>query len=124
MAQRLVRRLCRHCAEEYAPSEAELRGLDLDPRLFAGRTFRQPRGCPECERTGYRGRLGLFEVLELDETLREMTFRGASLEDVRATALATRRLRPLLADGARKVAAGQTTVSEVLRVTRAATASV
>jgi type IV pilus assembly protein PilB len=124
MAQRLVRRLCRHCAEEYAPSEAELRALDLDPRLFAGRTFRQPRGCPECERTGYRGRLGLFEVLELDETLREMTFRGASLEDVRATALATRRLRPLLADGARKVAAGQTTVSEVLRVTRAATASV
>jgi len=124
MAQRLVRRLCRHCSEEYLPSEGELRALDLDPRLFAGRKFRQPRGCPECERTGYRGRLGLFEVLELDETLRELTFRGASLEEVRSTALATRRLRPLIADGARKVAAGQTTVSEVLRVTRAAAASV
>ncbi len=120
MAQRLVRRLCRSCAQEYTPSEAELRSLDLDPRLFVGRKFRQPRGCPECERSGYRGRLGVFEVLEMDEVLREMTFRGASLEEVRATALASRRLRPLLADGARKVAAGSTTVTEVLRVTRAA----
>ncbi len=124
MAQRLVRRLCRACAQEYTPSEGELRALDLDPRLFAGRKFRQPRGCPECERTGYRGRLGLFEVLELDEVLREMTFRGASLEEVRATALASRRLRPLIVDGARKVAAGSTTVSEVLRVTRAADGAV
>jgi len=123
MAQRLVRRLCSHCSTEYAPSEAELRSLDLDPRMFTGRKFRQPRGCPECERTGYRGRLGVFEVLELDETLREMTFRGASLEDVRAAALASRKLRPLITDGARKVVAGLTTVSEVLRVTRAAGAS-
>ncbi len=120
MAQRLVRRLCRACAQEYTPSESELRALDLDPRLFVGRKFKQPRGCPECERTGYRGRLGVFEVLEMDEVLREMTFRGASLEEVRGTALAARRLRPLLADGARKVAAGSTTVTEVLRVTRAA----
>jgi type IV pilus assembly protein PilB len=123
MAQRLVRRLCRACSQEYTATEAELRALDLDPRLFAGRKFRQPRGCPECERTGYRGRLGVFEVLEMDETLREMTFRGASLEDVRSAALASRRLRPLIADGARKVVAGSTTVSEVLRVTRAAEAS-
>ena len=55
----------------------------------------------------------------LDDVLRELTFRGASLEEVRATALSSRRLQPLLADGARKVLAGSTTVTEVLRVTRA-----
>jgi type II secretory ATPase GspE/PulE/Tfp pilus assembly ATPase PilB-like protein len=81
---------------------------------------RQPKGCRACEGTGYRGRVGLFEVLELDENLREMTFRNESLDKLRATALSTGRLRPLLVDGARKVLEGQTTVTEILRVARSA----
>jgi type IV pilus assembly protein PilB len=119
MAQRLVRRLCKECAVEYAPSEAELRALELDPRIVGSRTLWQPRGCRVCEGTGYRGRLGLFELLEMDDVLRDMTFKGASLEDVRKTALASRKLKPLITDGARKVLAGSTHITEVLRVTRA-----
>jgi len=119
MAQRLVRKICGECAQEYDPPEAELRALGLDPRTHAGRRFRRGRGCRTCEGAGYTGRLGLFEVMEMDEVLRDMTFRGQPLEAIRAAALSSRRLHPLLADGARKVLAGSTTVTEVLRVTRA-----
>jgi type II secretory ATPase GspE/PulE/Tfp pilus assembly ATPase PilB-like protein len=119
MGQRLVRRLCPECCEPYMPVEGELRALGLDPRFHGGREFRRARGCRVCEGIGYRGRTGLFEVLELDEALRELTFRGAGLDEVRKLATSTHRLRPLLADGARKVLAGSTTVTEVLRVTRA-----
>ena len=119
MAQRLVRRLCNECAADYVPSDAELRTLELDPRTVGGRKLRQPRGCRACEGTGYRGRLGLFELLEMDDVLRDMTFKGASLEDVRRTALASRKLKPLIVDGARKVLTGATHITEVLRVTRA-----
>ncbi|NUP96117.1 MAG: Flp pilus assembly complex ATPase component TadA [Planctomycetaceae bacterium] len=118
MAQRLVRKLC-SCATSAQATEAELLALGLDPKVYGDRKLRHPKGCRDCEGSGYRGRVGLFELLELDDVLRELTFRGASLEEVRATALSSRRLQPLLADGARKVLAGSTTVTEVLRVTRA-----
>jgi len=118
IGQRLVRRLCEECAEEYAPSVPELRALGLDPRFVGERRLRRARGCRACEATGFRGRIGLFETLELDENLRELTFRGASIDAFRSAAVATGRLHPLMADGARKVLAGKTTVTEVLRVTR------
>ena len=121
MAQRLVRRLCSHCAESFKPEPGELRALGLDARLVGDKQLRRARGCRACEGTGYHGRLGLFEILELDDHLRELVFRGASLEELRAAALAARRLKPLIEDGALKVLQGQTTTSEVLRVTRAAT---
>jgi type IV pilus assembly protein PilB len=119
MAQRLVRRLCAQCAQEYAPDVHELRALGLDPRLFAQRRFKRARGCRACDGVGYRGRLGLFEMMDMDEELRELVFRGASLDEVRRAALASHKLEPLLTDGAQKVVAGQTTTTEVLRVTRA-----
>jgi type IV pilus assembly protein PilB len=119
MAQRLVRRLCAQCAEEYAPDDTELRALRLDPRLYAGRKFKRPRGCRQCDGNGYRGRLGLFEMLDMDEQLRDLVFRGASLDEVRRIALGSHLLEPLLTDGAQKVVAGLTTTTEVLRVTRA-----
>jgi type IV pilus assembly protein PilB len=119
MAQRLVRRLCPECSQEYDADEGELRALGLDPRFHAGRTMRRARGCPACEGNGYQGRLGLFEVMEMDEAIRDMTFRGVGLDEVRKVALASHKLKPLLDDGARKVLAGSTTLTEVLRVTRA-----
>jgi type IV pilus assembly protein PilB len=118
MAQRLVRRLCSECAEGYAPSAAELRALGLDPLLYGSRPFQRGRGCRACEGTGYRGRVGLYEMLLMDEALREMTFRGVDLDDIRRAAARSGALRPLLADGARKVLGGLTSVREVLRVTR------
>ncbi len=120
IAQRLVRRLCKECSEEYTPAETELRALELDPALHQGRKFRRPRGCRACEQTGYRGRLALFEHMEMDGPLRELCFRGASLEELRTSALASGALAPLVADGARKILRGETSLAEVMRVTRLA----
>jgi type IV pilus assembly protein PilB len=118
IAQRLVRRLCAQCAEEYAPTEIELKALALDPRSFEGVKFKRARGCRNCENSGYRGRVALFEHLEMDQNLRELCFRGASLEEIRSHALASGALSGLVADGARKVVRGQTSLQEVMRVTR------
>jgi type IV pilus assembly protein PilB len=122
LAQRLVRRLCAECAEEYQPDPAEMRTLGLDPANVAGRGFRRARGCRACDGLGYRGRVGLFELFEMDSALRDLTFQSQSLESIRVAALSSGRLRPLVTDGARKVLAGTTTVTEVLRVCRAADA--
>ena len=118
IAQRLVRRLCAQCAEAYTPTEIELKALALDPRSFEGVQFKRARGCRACENSGYRGRVALFEHLEMDQNLRELCFRGASLEELRAQALASGALSGLVADGARKVVRGQTSLQEVMRVTR------
>ncbi|MEW6072285.1 MAG: GspE/PulE family protein [Planctomycetota bacterium] len=119
IAQRLVRRLCPHCAEPYAPAAAEIRFLGLDPAHVGELRFRRPRGCRQCEGVGYRGRIALFELFEMDSDLRDATFRGAPLEEVRELALARGRLQPLLVSGSHKVLGGTTSVNEVLRVTRA-----
>jgi len=120
LAQRLVRRICKECKETYAPEAAEVRVLGLDPALIGGKHFARGRGCKNCEGSGFRGRLGLFELFELDTDLRDAIFRGEPLERIRSSALASGRLRPLMVSGASKVLAGLTTVTEVLRVTRAA----
>jgi len=120
MAQRLVRRLCPACKKPYPAQREELRALGLEPSAHTERVFFGPGGCSVCEGAGYKGRVGLFELLELDAPLRELIFEGQSLERLRRTAESSGRLRTLLTDGARKVIAGTTSVSEVLRVTRAA----
>ncbi|HKX45581.1 MAG TPA: GspE/PulE family protein, partial [Planctomycetota bacterium] len=74
VAQRLVRRLCDECAEERPIEAHELRALGLDPALLAGKTFARGRGCRACEGSGFRGRLGLFELFELDSDLRDAIF--------------------------------------------------
>jgi type IV pilus assembly protein PilB len=116
LAQRLVRRLCAECAESYDPHPAEVASIGLDPGNLSGQRFRRARGCRACEGIGYRGRIALFELMEMDPVLREMTFRGESLDAIRRRALSTGRLQPLVVDGARKVLQGVTTVTEVLRV--------
>ncbi len=120
VAQRLVRRLCKDCAEAYAPTQAEVRALGFDPVTIAGRKFKRARGCRACEGTGYRGRVAVFELLEMDQAIRELVFLNKGLEAVRQRAVATGALRPLVTDGARKVLAGETSVNEVVRVTRLA----
>ena len=120
LAQRLVRRLCEECAETYTPTPQEIESLGLPAAELQEASFRRPRGCQACEGSGYRGRLALFENFELDSDLRDMTFQGASLEEIRRKGLSSGRLQPLIVAGARKVLAGQTSVLEILRVTRAA----
>ncbi|MDP6839205.1 MAG: GspE/PulE family protein [Planctomycetota bacterium] len=118
VAQRLVRSLCQDCREPYQPAPEQVRALGLDVASIAGHPFHRPTGCRLCEGTGYRGRAGLFELLSMDNEMREATFRGDSLEAIRGTAQATGALEPLLSDGARKVLEGVTSLEEVLRVTR------
>jgi type IV pilus assembly protein PilB len=118
IAQRLVRRLCSECAEDYEPHEEELRAIGLDPRNMAGQMFKRNRGCRVCEGVGYHGRIALFELLEMDPALRDMTFRAEPLDAIRRAALSSGQLRPLIEDGARKVIRGSTTVTEILRVCR------
>jgi type IV pilus assembly protein PilB len=121
IAQRLVRRMCKECAQEYVPAAGELQALGIPPGLAAGRKFKRPKGCRTCEGSGYRGRIALFEMLEMDPAIRELTFRGESLDVIRTTAASSGNLRTLLADGARKVLRGDTSTTEVMRVVRLAT---
>src|SRR5260221_3299099 len=120
IAQRLVRRLCKECSTEYAPAPAEARALQLDAAMVEGRKFRRPRGCRVCEGSGYRGRIALFEHMEMEPELRELVFRQETLEVLRDAAERGGNLSTLLKDGARKVLAGFTSATEVMRVTRLA----
>lgn len=118
MAQRLVRRLCDHCKSPRTLSEADLAG---DRRLGvlgfqAGETLREPCGCERCSGTGYRGRLGVFEILELTNDLRELI--GEKTDGLRIDETAIRAgMTTMLDDGLAKCRAGLTSPAEILRVT-------
>jgi general secretion pathway protein E/type IV pilus assembly protein PilB len=116
MAQRLVRKICEKCKEEYAPTEAELRLLGPAAAQVEQATLYRGKGCADCRNTGYRGRLGLFEIFVLNDDVRNMIFRKVSAADLRNTARQLG-MRTLREDGLRKVVAGVTTLPEVLRVT-------
>ncbi|MBI5853137.1 MAG: type II/IV secretion system protein [Planctomycetes bacterium] len=119
MAQRLIRVLCPRCKVPYQPEPSELRSIGLDPATVVQPTFHRSVGCPQCDQTGFRGRLGIFELMVLDTTLREMIFRGEPDLKLREYARTSGGMRSLLEDGARKVLAGSTSVDELLRVTAA-----
>ena len=83
IAQRLVRRICSKCKQEYTPSESELMELELRPDDVTGRTFFRGEGCSACNGSGYKGRLAVFETMTLDDTLREMIMQQASTSHLR-----------------------------------------
>jgi type IV pilus assembly protein PilB len=116
MAQRLVRTLCKECRTPAAAEEVELAALGIQPDQTRGATFFRERGCGACESSGFRGRKGIFELLEMDGRLREMTFRGESNMKIREEAILSGRMSTLLQDGRRKVLNGTTSTREVLRV--------
>lgn len=116
MAQRLLRHLCPKCKKPYEPEDSELRAVGLTRDRIAGKTIYQPDGCPACDMTGFRGRKGVFELMEMDAGLRDVVFRGGSARQLRERALASSRMTTLLEDGVRKVQAGVTTIHEVLRI--------
>jgi general secretion pathway protein E len=114
MAQRLVRLLCGDCSVAAPATEAELEILDIGGDVAAP-ILHSPKGCERCNYTGYRGRTGIYELIEIDDTLRQMIHKGMSEQDMLAQA---RKNYPGMdIDGRRRVLAGDTSLSEVLRVT-------
>ncbi|HUU54531.1 MAG TPA: GspE/PulE family protein [Armatimonadota bacterium] len=116
LAQRLVRRVCPHCAEEYEPSPPLLRRLSAQTDLdLAHATLGRGKGCAECRQTGYRGRTGLFELMEIDDRLRELIARPTPTDELRTAAIDAG-MTTMLKDGVEKAMQGVTTVEEVMRV--------
>jgi general secretion pathway protein E len=113
LAQRLVRRVCAQCREEYRPEPEALARLGMEVPI--GTRFLRGVGCPACRGTGYRGRMGVFELLEMSDGVRAALARRAEPRELRA--VATRDAwAPMRADAWSKVLLGETTVEEVLRV--------
>jgi type IV pilus assembly protein PilB len=116
MAQRLVRKICKKCAQPYQPTDGEMRTLSLVPDQLAGATIRKGRGCNDCGNTGCRGRFGIFEIFLIDDETRKLIYDKATSSVLRARAREMG-MRTLREDGIRKVLAGLTTPDEVIRAT-------
>src|SRR5437879_5637564 len=112
-AQRLVRRVCRRCGAPYVPAEAELRALNIDANHTANATFMKGKGCSDCNKTGYRGRFGIFEIFVVDDEIRKLIYDKVPSSELRSRAREVG-MRTLREDGARKVLAGLTSPEEVI----------
>ncbi len=112
MAQRLVRRICRHCRVKQPVSEEAMKKLNYNiTDLWTG------EGCEHCSGTGYRGRIGIFEVLPINDSIRELVMKRATVKEIKDKAVSLG-MRTLREDGIEKVKKGVTTIDEVLRVTQ------
>jgi len=119
LAQRLARKLCSHCCEMYTPSVEEMIAARVSPDVAAsvdGMVFYRKRGCPRCNQTGYRGRVGIYQLLEMTEDLASLASTKASREEIERAAMDTG-MRTLWDDGLAKVASGLTSIEELARVT-------
>jgi hypothetical protein len=115
VSMRLVRTLCPKCKDTYGPSGDELRMLGLSPRDAGDLALHRPVGCEFCGESGYRGRTGVFEVLDMTDPIRRMIASGASESMVRQTAIEAGMI-PIGQDGLAKVIAGETSLEELRRV--------
>jgi type IV pilus assembly protein PilB len=116
VAQRLVRRVCVHCKEEFIPTEEQLMELELLPENVKGKTFFRGRGCDHCNNTGYRGRLGIYEIMTFDDEIRDMIMANASTNLLR-DASRKRGMRTLRQSGLIAIFEGLTTIEEVVKQT-------
>ncbi len=116
VAQRLTRRICLNCKEEFEPTEQMLMELDLTPDDTKGKSFFYGRGCETCNNTGYTGRLGIFEIMVLDDEQRELIMENASTNVLRVEAR-KRGMRSLRQSGLLGISEGITTIEEVVKET-------
>jgi type IV pilus assembly protein PilB len=115
VAQRLVRKVCPKCSIPYQPKAGELQRLGLETKEILGTEFRKGQGCPHCRYSGYKGRVAVFEVLILDENVRNAILERKTSHEIRVIAMESNGLTTLLEDGIMKGIAGLTTPEELLR---------
>jgi type IV pilus assembly protein PilB len=116
LAQRLVRRICKHCRTAYEPGQELIDMLDVDPLEIADKDFFYGDGCPECSNTGYKGRIGLFEMIVVSDSIRELINQRAPTLSIKQKAL-QQGMRSLRDDGLRAIFDGNSTIEEVLKYT-------
>jgi type IV pilus assembly protein PilB len=116
MGQRLVRRICDRCKEPETTDPRVIKAMGLSEQDLEGVTFYHGRGCPACNNSGYRGRQGIFELMEMNSTLRELAFNRAPVDQVRQQAIMAG-MTTLMIDSIRKAKAGITTLDEAMRIT-------
>ena len=117
LAQRLVRVVCAKCKAPYTPPDAVLDAAGITPEMAANATFVKGRGCTNCQRSGYRGRLGIYELMMMGSRIRELAFEGAPTQTIRKAAISLG-MTTLYNDGIHKVLKGVTTIEEIFRVAK------
>ena len=116
LAQRLVRVICPNCKKPVEPEDKWIRTMNMTSEETAGMQFYEGEGCQECHHTGFRGRMGIFEYLPVDDDIRKEIMAGSDADRIKRAA-SEKGLATLRQDGWRKVKRGITTIREVLRVT-------
>ena len=117
LAQRLVRVNCPKCKQPFQPLESEIEAAGITPEQLKGATFMKGRGCAHCQKKGYKGRLGIFELMVMNNKIRELAFQGAATQEVRRAAVSSG-MKVMFEDGVQKALRGITTLDEVFRVAK------
>lgn len=117
LAQRLVRTICTDCREEYTPDRESLQSIGIDPDMAEGRKFYRGKGCLSCLNTGYMGRTGIFELMMLDDRVKNLILKTSDANAIKRRAV-EQGMVTLRQDGAQKVLNGITTIEEIFRVTQ------
>ncbi len=118
LAQRLVRTICPKCKSRHTPPEAVIHEVGLTPEQVANASFMKGKGCNSCQKTGYKGRIGIYELLLVTSKVREMIYRNESTQAIRRFAIDSQKMDTLFRDGVKKVLTGITTFEEVYRVAK------
>jgi type IV pilus assembly protein PilB len=117
LAQRLVRVNCPKCKQPFQPLDTQLELAGVTPEMMKGATFMKGRGCAHCQKSGYKGRLGIFELMVMNSKIRELAFQGAPTTKIRQAAV-SQGMSVMFHDGVQKVLRGITTFDEVFRVAK------
>lgn len=117
VAQRLVRVLCNECKEPYTPDASSLKSIGIKPESMKGKTIYRAKGCHSCLQTGYKGRLAIFEIMVMNETIKSLCLQTSDSNQIKKAAIRNG-MTTLRRDGVLKILKGITTVEEVFRVTQ------
>jgi general secretion pathway protein E len=117
LAQRLMRNICNECKNVYTPDEESLQNIGITPEMYGGKKMYRGKGCQDCLNTGYRGRTGIFELMILNDSIKNLILKTSDSSSIKHKAV-EHEMITLRQDGALKVLDGITTIEEVLRITQ------